>query len=362
MGRARPRGNLGHHPERGATGVDKAEQDKRSITAIGITNQRETTVMGPRQRQTGLQCHRLAGLAHRRILRIADPKATASITQKTGLLLDPYFSGTKVNWILQNVDVREKAERGERLRHHRQLFDLRLTGGSVHATDATNASRTALFNIHQQDWDRDLLELLSMVGRDSALRLRLRRRLRRHQRRPVATANPDYRRCRRSTRRTDRPGLLPSRYDQKHLWHWLLRDAEYRGEALTSNKLLSTMAYRLNGKPCYALEGSIFVAGAAVQWLRDYRYHRSAAETEAMAASVESNQGVYLVPAFTGLEHPPLGPGSARHDFRHYPGYRPGSGAGDPGIGLLPDPGLVRRQAPRWYCANAIESRRRYGS
>ncbi len=290
--------------------LGKASDDSRPVTAIGITNHRETTVIWDRasgeaiynaivwqDRRTAEYCETLRG---------KDLEST--VTAKTGLLLDPYFSGTKVNWILDYVDgARERAERGELAFGTIDSFLIwRLTGGKVHATDATNASRTLMFNIHEQQWDAELLEMLSVP--DSLLP-------------KVLDCAADYGTTESDLLDAEIPicgvagdqqaaligqacfdaGMIKSTYGTGCFM--ILNTGD---EALQSNnKLLTTVGYRLKGKTTYALEGSIFVAGAAVQWLRDgIGIIDSAPETEAIAESLPDNGGVYLVPAFTGLGAP----------------------------------------------------------
>ncbi len=288
----------------------KAELEKREVIAIGITNQRETTVVW--DRETGKPVYNAIVWQDRRTAKYcASLRAKAMepiVTAKTGLLLDPYFSGSKLNWILEHVDgARARAENGNLLFGTIDCFLIwRLTDGKVHATDATNASRTLMFNIHQQAWDSELLEMLDIP--ESML--------------------PDVRDCAADYGRTSstvfnaeiqiagvagdqqaalvgqacfEPGMIKSTYGTGCFM--ILNTGP---QALVSNnKLLTTVGYRLDGVTTYALEGSIFVAGAAVQWLRDgLGIIDSASQTEAMAASLESNSGVYLVPAFTGLGAP----------------------------------------------------------
>ncbi|WP_428607233.1 glycerol kinase GlpK [Sedimenticola sp.] len=290
--------------------IDAAKQMDRKIAAVGITNQRETTVVWERSsgrpiynaivwqdRRTADHCHHLKQAGHEQM-----------ISEKTGLLLDPYFSGTKVAWILDHVSgARDKAEQGELAFGTVDSFLLwRLTGGRQHATDATNASRTLLFNIHQNHWDDELLALLDIP----------------------ASLLPDVKDCSADFGTTDRellgesltvcgmagdqqaaafgqacfqPGMIKSTYGTGCFV--LMNTGEHA--VSSNNKLLSTIGYRLDGKVSYAMEGSIFVAGAAVQWLRDgLGLIKTAEETEAIATALEHNQGVYLVPAFTGLGAP----------------------------------------------------------
>lgn len=278
------------------------------VVSIGITNQRETTVVW--DRETGEALYNAIVWQDRRTAGICDDLRAAGhedlFAAKTGLLLDAYFSGTKIKWILDNVDgARAKADAGKLAFGTIDSFLLwRLTGGKVHATDVTNASRTLLYNIVDQKWDDELLSLLDVPR----------------------SMLPDVRDNSGDFGRTDllgapvtiggmagdqqaaligqacfKPGMVKSTYGTGC---FALMNI---GGTFTpsKNRLLTTIAYRLNGEVCYALEGSIFVAGAAIQWLRDgLGILKSAGETEAMATSVDDNGGVYMVPAFTGLGAP----------------------------------------------------------
>lgn len=290
--------------------VAASQQAGRPIAAIGITNQRETTVVW--ERSSGRPIYNAIVWQDRRTASLCEQLREAgheeAVTAKTGLLLDPYFSGTKVAWILDHVDgAREKAERGELAFGTIDSFLLwRLTGGKVHATDATNACRTMLFNIHQNCWDDEMLALLNVPG----------------------TVLPEVHDCASDFGFSD-PELLgkslpicgiagdqqAATFGQACFEPGMIKSTYGTGcfvlmntgnQALSSkNKLLTTIGYRLSGETTYAIEGSIFVAGAAVQWLRDgLGLIQTAEETEALAASLESNNGVYLVPAFTGLGAP----------------------------------------------------------
>jgi glycerol kinase len=230
------------------------------------------------------------------------------VTRKTGLLLDPYFSGTKVAWILDNVPgARARAERGELAFGTVDSFLLwRLTGGAVHATDATNASRTVLFNIHEGDWDDELLALLD-VPRSLLPEVR-------DCSGDFGTTLPDLfgaaipirgvagdQQAATVGQACFRPGMLKSTYGTGC---FALLNTGHTPVAST-NKLLTTIAYQLEGQRTYALEGSIFVAGAAVQWLRDgLGIVDSAAETGPLADGADPAQDVTLVPAFVGLGAP----------------------------------------------------------
>jgi glycerol kinase len=290
--------------------IDRAKADGRDIAAIGITNQRETTVVW--DRASGEPIYHAIVWQDRRTAEycesLRDQGLEAMVSAKTGLLLDPYFSGTKVNWILDNVDgARERAQNGELAFGTIDCFLIwRLTGGKLHATDATNASRTLMFNIHQQQWDPELLDMLSIPPsllpevRDCAADYGSTSKALLDAEIPIAGVAGDQQAAL-IGQACFEPGMIKSTYGTGCFM--VLNTGE---QALTSNnKLLTTVGYRLNGKTTYALEGSIFVAGAAVQWLRDgIGIIDSAHETEALAESLESNKGVYLVPAFTGLGAP----------------------------------------------------------
>ena len=281
-----------------------------TVAAIGITNQRETTIVW--DRETGRPIHNAIVWQDRRTAGICRELVEAGhealITGKTGLVVDAYFSGTKVAWILDHVDgARARAERGELAFGTIDSFLIwRLTGGAVHATDATNASRTLLFDIHTQRWDDDLLAALRVPRsllpdvRDSAddygttLEAVLGAAI------PIAGVAGDQQaatvgQC------CFEPGMIKSTYGTG-----CFAVMNTGTEAVRShNGLLTTVAYRLDGVPTYALEGSIFVAGSAVQWLRDkLKVISDARETEPLARSLDGNDGVYLVPAFVGLGAP----------------------------------------------------------
>ena len=288
----------------------KARDDGRKIAAIGITNQRETTVVW--DRASGEPVYHAIVWQDRRTAEYCESLRSQGletmVSGKTGLLLDPYFSGTKVNWILDNVDgARARAQRGELAFGTIDCFLIwRLTGGKVHATDATNASRTMMFNIHQQQWDKELLDMLAVPEsllpdvRDCADDYGHSSKSLLDAEIPIAGVAGDQQAAL-IGQACFEPGMIKSTYGTGCFM--MLNTGE---QALSSsNKLLTTVGYRLDGKTTYALEGSIFVAGAAVQWLRDgIGIIDSAHETEALAESLESNKGVYLVPAFTGLGAP----------------------------------------------------------
>ncbi len=280
-----------------------------TVAGIGITNQRETTVIW--DRQTGEPIHRAIVWQDRRTadtcLSLRDAGHEAEVTARTGLLLDPYFSATKVAWLLDNVDgARRRAENGELAFGTVDSWLIwRLTGGRAHVTDATNASRTMLFNIHEQQWDPVLLNLFEVPdallpevrdcaadfgvaseGLDGEL--------------PIAGVAGDQQAAL-VGQACFEPGMVKSTYGTGCFALMNTGDRPVQSR----NRLLATVGYRLDGRTTYAVEGSIFVAGAAVQWLRDaIHIIGSVEETEALARGLESNRGVYLVPAFTGLGAP----------------------------------------------------------
>jgi len=280
------------------------------VAAIGITNQRETTIVW--DRATGEAVHRAIVWQDRRTgpacARLKDEGHEPLVTARTGLIIDPYFSATKIGWILDNVPgARARAERGELLFGTVDTYLLwRLTGGAVHATDATNAARTMLFDIHKGDWDDDLLALMQVPRamlpqvRDSST--------------IFGTTLPELfggavsiggiagdQQAATVGQACFTPGMLKSTYGTGCFA--LLNTGEV--PVASKNKLLTTIAYQLGGKRTYALEGSIFVAGAAVQWLRDgLGIIANAGDTGAMAEAADPSQDVYLVPAFVGMGAP----------------------------------------------------------
>ena len=286
----------------------KARAKAGDIVAIGITNQRETTVVWDRatgrpianaivwqDRRTAPMCDELRAAGH-----------AATFAAKTGLVLDAYFSGTKLRWLLDNVPgARDRAARGELAFGTVDAWLVwNLTAGRVHCTDASNASRTLLFDIHTGDWDDELLRILDVP-------------------RSLLPAVVDSSGVCGTTRIGDRdvpiagiagdqqaalfgqacvsPGLAKNTYGTGC---FLLLNTGTKAVA-SRNNLVTTVAWKREGRIDYALEGSVFIAGAVVQWLRDgLQIVRTAAEIEALAASVPDNGGVYLVPAFAGLGAP----------------------------------------------------------
>ncbi|MGD1934400.1 MAG: glycerol kinase GlpK [Candidatus Phaeomarinobacter sp.] len=280
------------------------------IAGIGITNQRETTVVW--DRATGEPIHRAIVWQDRRTADACTAlKAEgheSMFKQRTGLLLDPYFSGTKVAWILDNVpDARGRAEKGDLCFGTIDSWLVyKLTGGEVHATDVTNASRTLLFNIETQDWDDDLLtilriprEMLPRVLDPSAV---FGTAVEEHLGAPIPVSGIlGDQQAATVGQACFAPGLMKSTYGTGCFA--LVNTGETKVDS--ANRLLGTVAYRFGGKPTYALEGSIFMAGATVQWLRDKMgLIASAEESEALAKQADPESNVYLVPAFTGLGAP----------------------------------------------------------
>ncbi len=290
--------------------IAKAGLDAREINAIGITNQRETVVVW--ERATGKPVHRAIVWQDRRTAdfcqRLKADGHEALVQERTGLLLDPYFSSTKLAWLLDHVQgAREDAVKGKLAFGTIDSFLLwHLTGGAVHATDATNASRTMLFNIHEQDWDDDLLDLLDIPR---ALLPEVKDCSTLFGTTPTAlfgaplpiTGIAGDQQAATVGQACFAPGMLKSTYGTGCFALLNTGDQPIK----STNQLLTTTAYRLKGKPTFALEGSIFVAGAAVQWLRDgLKLVADAGETEAITRATASTKGVYLVPAFVGLGAP----------------------------------------------------------
>ncbi len=292
------------------TAIKKAGIKPSDIAAIGITNQRETTIVWDRKtgkainnaivwqdRRTHKHCERLKKAGHEKL-----------VSRKTGLLLDPYFSATKIAWILDNVPgARKRAEKGELAFGTVDSYLIwKLTGGKSHATDATNACRTLLFNIKTNRWDEELLKLFRIPAamlpevKDNAD--------------DFGTADaealgapiPIYGSAGDQQAATIgqacfKPGMLKSTYGTG-CFALLNTGADM---VRSRNRLLTTIAYRLNGETTYALEGAIFIAGASVQWLRDkLGLFEKSADAGLLAAKADPSQNVYLVPAFVGLGAP----------------------------------------------------------
>ncbi len=290
--------------------IAKAGVKPEQIAAIGITNQRETTLVW--EKTTGRPVHRAIVWQDRRTsdlcARLKAEGHEPAVTASTGLLLDPYFSGTKIAWLLDNVEgARAKAEAGELLFGTVDSYLIwKLTGGAVHATDATNAARTLIYDIGAGRWDPEICRLLgipmSMLPevKDNAA--------------DFGTTEPDLlgrpipilgvagdQQAATVGQACFRPGMMKSTYGTGCFA--LLNTGDEK--VASKNRLLTTIAYQLAGKPTYALEGSIFIAGAVVQWLRDgLKIIAAAQETQPLAAAADPEQSLYLVPAFVGLGAP----------------------------------------------------------
>ncbi len=280
------------------------------IAAIGITNQRETTIVW--DKTTGRPIHKAIVWQCRRTADYCDSLAregwTDKIREKTGLVIDPYFSGTKIRWILQNVPgAREKAENGELLFGTVETWLIwKLTGGKVHITDYSNASRTMLFNIHTLQWDEELLRkmeipasMLPQAVASSALYGETEAEFFGAPV-PISGAAGDQQAAL-FGQTCFTPGQSKCTYGTGA---FLLMNTGCQ-PIRSKNGLVTTIAWGLNGQVTYALEGSIFMAGAAIQWLRDeLRFLESAGDSEYMASKVPDTNGCYLVPAFAGLGAP----------------------------------------------------------
>ena len=290
--------------------IQKAKKLNGKILSIGITNQRETTVLW--DKKTGKPVYNAIVWQDRRqealCKKLRKQNKENMIFNKTGLLIDSYFSGTKIKWILDNVPKAKQLMSKKQL-----LFGTidsfliwRLTRGKVHATDATNASRTMIYNITTNKWDDAILKLL---------------KIKKHILPIVKDCADDYGQTHISIAGSSipingvvgdqqsatigqccfEPGSLKSTYGTGA---FVLLNTGYK-KIYSTNRLLTTIAYRIKGKTTYAIEGSIFIAGAGVQWLRDrMKFIKNASETEKMVKSLKSNNGIYLVPAFTGLGAP----------------------------------------------------------
>jgi len=290
--------------------------DINDVVGIGITNQRETTVIW--DKRTGRPIYNAIVWQDRRTseycLQLKNQGIEAAVSEKTGLLLDPYFSGTKVRWILENVEgARALAEAGHLLFGTVDSFLLwRLTEGKRHATDATNASRTLLFNINEQCWDKELLNLLDIPEKmlpevlDCAADFGETSTKWFSRSIPIAGIAGDQQAAL-FGQACFEPGMIKSTYGTGC---FMIVNTGQK-PLHSNNKLLTTVGYRLSGQTTYALEGSIFMAGATMQWLRDgICLIKHAEESSGMAEHVGADQSVYLVPAFTGLGAPYWDPDS----------------------------------------------------
>ncbi|MDX1955069.1 MAG: glycerol kinase GlpK, partial [Chitinophagaceae bacterium] len=288
----------------------KANITMKQIAGIGITNQRETTVVWDRKmgkplynaivwqdRRTAAYCDELKAAGHETMIR-----------NKTGLVIDAYFSGTKLRWILENIaGAREKAEKGELAFGTIDSWLVwKLTQGEVHITDVSNASRTMMLNIHTGQWDTELLQLFNIPPsllpevKPSSHIYGVTGSLIPESRIPIAGIAGDQQAALFGQMCTQ-PGMVKNTYGTGCFM--LMNTGEKA--ILSQNNLLTTIAWQINGKMEYALEGSVFIAGAVVQWLRDgLKIIRHSSEVEALAATVADTDGVYLVPAFAGLGAP----------------------------------------------------------
>ena len=291
-----------------ADALGRAGISAKDVAAIGITNQRETTVVW--DRKTGEPIHNAIVWQDRRTAPICDKMKAASlepmITQKSGLVIDAYFSGTKVQWLLDNVPgARDKANQGELAFGTIDSWLIwKLTDGKVHVTDQSNASRTMLLNIYTRSWDDELLKALNVprsvlpevksssevYGESTGILAGV----------PIAGIAGDQQSALFGQMCT-KPGMAKNTYGTGS---FMLMNTGTEGVP-SKNKLLTTIAWGRAGQTEYALEGSVFITGAVVQWLRDgLKIIRAAPEVEELAATVPDNGGVYLVPAFVGLGAP----------------------------------------------------------
>lgn len=280
------------------------------IAAIGITNQRETTILW--DRNTGKPLYNAIVWQDRRTSaycnQLKEEGYSELINDKTGLVIDSYFSGTKIKWILDNVEgARDKAEKGEVCFGTVDSWLIwKLSGGKEHLTDITNASRTMLFNIHEKKWDQELLDLLQIpssvlpeVKSSSEIYCTTSGDLFSHQI-PIAGIAGDQQAAL-FGQLCYEPGMAKTTYGTGC---FLVMNTGKK-PVKSKNKLLTTIAWQIGDEVTYALEGSVFIGGAAIQWLRDgLELFRHAKESEALALSLEDNDGVYFVPALTGLGAP----------------------------------------------------------
>ena len=296
--------------------INKSKRLKGKILTIGITNQRETTILW--NKKTGKPVYNAIVWQDRRTAEFCKKFKTNRkekfINRRTGLLIDPYFSATKIKWILDNVVTAKRL-----LRNNNLLFGTidtfllwKLTKGKIHATDATNASRTMLFNISRNKWDKDILKILNIpknilpTVKDSSDDFGATDKSITGKSYPINGVVGDQQAATIGQSCFEK-GSVKSTYGTGA---FVLMNTGNK-KIYSKNKLLTTICYRLNGKITYALEGSIFIAGAGVQWLRDkIKLINNATETEKIAKSLKSNNGIYLVPAFTGLGAPYWNPNS----------------------------------------------------
>ena len=293
-----------------AEAIAKRDINAEDIAAIGITNQRETVVVWDKNsgepiynaivwqdKRTSSYCDELKKQGHNDLIR-----------SKTGLVIDSYFSGTKVKWILDNIDgAREKADNGDLLMGTIDSWLVwNFTKGETHITDVTNASRTLLFNLNTMEWDEELLQLLT-IPRSMLPEVKQSSEIYGHTkstfydaRIPISGIAGDQQSALFGQMCT-KPGMVKNTYGTGC---FMLMNIGEKPQS-SKNNLLTTVAWKINGKTTYALEGSIFIAGAVVQWLRDsLKIIRTSGDVEELANKVESSDGVYFIPAFAGLGAP----------------------------------------------------------
>ena len=290
--------------------MEKSAVDVRDIAAIGIANQRETTLLWDRKTGKALcnaivwQCRRTAPLVER----LKNDGLGNVLRDRTGLIPDAYFSGTKLQWMLDSIPgSRTRAENGELCFGTVDSFlAWHLTGGKAHVTDATNAARTMLFNIHELKWDEMLLRAMNIPARlmpevvDSAQLIGMLDKSILGREIPIAALAGDQHAAL-FGQGCFAPGMCKNTYGTGCFVLMNTGNTPVKSQ----NNLITTIAWQLDGKPRYALEGSVFVGGAVVQWLRDeMKLVQNSAETEEIAASIPDNGNVYFVPAFTGLGAP----------------------------------------------------------
>lgn len=293
-----------------AEAVAKAGINMKQIAGIGITNQRETTVVW--DKKTGQPVYNAIVWQDRRTAAFCDELKSAGkaamIRQKTGLVIDAYFSATKLKWILDNVSgSRDRSARGElAFGTIDSWLTWKLTNGEVHVTDVSNASRTMLFNIHTLQWDEELLRLFDIPAailpevKPSSKIYGVTGNIIPDSRIPIAGIAGDQQAALFGQLCTQ-PGMVKNTYGTGC---FMLMNTGEKAIA-SSNNLLTTIAWQIDGKTEYALEGSVFIAGAVVQWLRDeLKIIRTSAEVEKLSAQVKDAEGVYIVPAFAGLGAP----------------------------------------------------------
>ena len=290
--------------------IKKSKRLKGKILTIGVTNQRETTILW--NKKTGKPIYNAIVWQDRRTAKFCNKFKTKKrekfINRRTGLLIDPYFSATKIKWILDNVATAKRLSRSNNL-----LFGTvdtfllwKLSKGKIHATDSTNASRTMLFNISKNKWDQDILKIFKIPKnilpcvKDSSDNFGFTEKSVTGRSYPINGVVGDQQaaaigQC------CFKKGSVKSTYGTGA---FVIMNTGNK-KMYSKNKLLTTICYRINGKNTYALEGSIFIAGAGIQWLRDkIKIISNSGETEKISKSLINNNGVYLVPAFTGLGAP----------------------------------------------------------